>query len=179
MSFASPPGAGPPEDWDQGNHGRQPKASLQREYRKREGDVFNELRDIIRELNNQEPATRHDILSEASRLMRQLATENMNLKQQLSGIPPARGNGGNNVGLPGPPSAHAESAYGRQGGPWVASHGFAHNNNTQAPGTSSQIHAPNLMIPPGTMPEIDQLMRVVDEDIRANNIHLYPPYYRK
>ncbi|KAI6040871.1 hypothetical protein EDC04DRAFT_2602104 [Pisolithus marmoratus] len=181
MSFASSSNAGAPDDWDlyQGNHGRQPKATLQREYRKREGDVFNELRDIIKQFNDFEPATRHETLSEASRLLRQLGTENANLRRQLSAMPPTRGNGANNMGIPAAPPAHTDSTYGPRGGPWAANHGYAHTNNAQAPDTSSQSHALNFSMPPGSMPEIEELLRVVDEDIRrSNNTHPYHQYYR-
>ncbi|KAI5989527.1 hypothetical protein EDD15DRAFT_2198483 [Pisolithus albus] len=60
------------------------KFALQREYRRKEGDVFNELRHTIRQLNDRDPQTRHDILSEATRLLRMLGEENASLKQRSS-----------------------------------------------------------------------------------------------
>ena len=42
----------------------QPKAISQRQYREREGELFNELRTSIARLTNQEPGTRLEILTQ-------------------------------------------------------------------------------------------------------------------
>ncbi|KAI6106878.1 hypothetical protein EV401DRAFT_1892340 [Pisolithus croceorrhizus] len=70
MSYSCSLGAGAPGDWDQsqGNHGRHPKAVVQRKFRRREGEDFDELRDIIKQLNDHNPRTRRDILSEGETL---------------------------------------------------------------------------------------------------------------
>ncbi|KAI6116344.1 hypothetical protein F5141DRAFT_1062413 [Pisolithus sp. B1] len=113
MSYSCSLGAGAPCDWDQsqGNHGRHPKAVVQRKFRRREGEDFDELRDIIKQLNDHNPRTRRDILSEASRLLRHLGEENANLRQQLSEMSLMQGSGGNSMDLPAPP-AHTAPAYG-------------------------------------------------------------------
>lgn len=63
------------EEEPEGNDRRPSKAEMQQEYRKREGDSFQNLRDIIRQLNNHNPLTWQEILSEASRLLRQLGMQ--------------------------------------------------------------------------------------------------------
>ena len=43
---------------------KQPKAVLQKQYRDREGELFNELRTSVASLTNQEPGTRQEILTQ-------------------------------------------------------------------------------------------------------------------
>ncbi|KAI6108628.1 hypothetical protein EDD16DRAFT_1898582 [Pisolithus croceorrhizus] len=179
MSYASPSGAGAPGDWDQsqGNQGRHPKAALQREYRKREGDVFDELRHIIKQLNDHDPQTRHDILSEASRLLRQLGDENANLRRQLSVASPMQGSVRNGMASSAP-SAHTAPVYGLRESEAVT-HSSTRTNNTQIPHGYSQTPALDAFMTPGIMPEIDEMMRATEDMPRSNNTHPYPQYYRK
>ncbi|KAI6124395.1 hypothetical protein EDD16DRAFT_1703626 [Pisolithus croceorrhizus] len=179
MSYTSPPGAGAPGDWDQsqGIQGRHPKAVLQREYRRREGDGFGQLREIIKQLNDHDPQSRHDILFEASQLLRQLGDENANLRRQLSTVSPMLGSVGNNMGSLAP-SAHTVPAYGLQESR-AATHSSTRTNNTQMPHDYSQIPALDAFMTPGMMPEIDEMMRATEDMPRSNNTHPYPQYYRK
>ncbi|KIM52448.1 hypothetical protein SCLCIDRAFT_554104 [Scleroderma citrinum Foug A] len=64
---------------------QQPKAVSQRQYRGREGELFDELRTSIASLTNQEPDTRQEILTQASRLLMSLRSENARIRQQLAG----------------------------------------------------------------------------------------------
>ena len=43
---------------------RQPKAALQKEYRKRESELFDQLRGYIGNMTKHQPDTRQDILTE-------------------------------------------------------------------------------------------------------------------
>lgn len=63
------------EEEPEGNDRRPSKAEMQRKYRQKEAAVFQNLQGIIRQLNNHDPQTRYDILSEASRLLRQLGMQ--------------------------------------------------------------------------------------------------------
>ncbi|KIJ61537.1 hypothetical protein HYDPIDRAFT_42515 [Hydnomerulius pinastri MD-312] len=58
------------------------KTILQRQYREKEGESFNLLRDAIKELTGEDPGTRSEILSKATQLLRSLGAENRRLKQQ-------------------------------------------------------------------------------------------------
>ncbi|KAI6029785.1 hypothetical protein BKA83DRAFT_4223132 [Pisolithus microcarpus] len=175
MSNALSSGAGAPGGWDQsqGNYGKHPKAAMQREYRKREGDVFNDLRDTIRQLNHRDPQTRHDILSEATRLLRVLGDENANLRQQLSLMSPTRGSVRSSMDPPDPPapSAHTVPAYGLQ-----ESRPATYNSTLT---NSTQISAIDEFMTTGSMPEVDELMRITAEDMRRyNDTHSYHRYYQ-
>ncbi|KAG2146308.1 hypothetical protein DEU56DRAFT_899749, partial [Suillus clintonianus] len=55
--------------------GRSRKKILQRLYRSTEADDFSQLRQIIKELTQENPHTRHDILMKAAEIIRQLDRE--------------------------------------------------------------------------------------------------------
>ncbi|KAG1729712.1 hypothetical protein EDB19DRAFT_1742773 [Suillus lakei] len=55
--------------------GRSRKKILQRLYRSTEAEDFSQLRQIIREITQENPNTRHDILRKAAEIIRQLDTE--------------------------------------------------------------------------------------------------------
>lgn len=148
----------------QGNE-RQPKAIKQRVYRRREGDDFNELRDTVKQLDDYQPETRREILLEATRLLKKLRDENAALRRQVSMMSPTPGSGGNSFGSPGHPLPH-DDPHGLRGGTLAASQGFSRTNNNQAPGTS-QSHASNaLLLSDSSMPEVDRLLRLLEEDFQ-------------
>ncbi|KAG0707959.1 hypothetical protein DFH29DRAFT_994587 [Suillus ampliporus] len=55
--------------------GRSRKKILQRLYRSTEAEDFSQLRQIIQEVTQESPQTRHDILIKAAEIIRQLARE--------------------------------------------------------------------------------------------------------
>ncbi|KAH7887091.1 hypothetical protein F5I97DRAFT_1104230 [Phlebopus sp. FC_14] len=83
-SSVSPPNHYPigPEQSDRPP--RQNKTMLQRQYREKEGESFNLLRDTIKELTNEEPQTRYDVLTKATQLLRELGRENARLRQSAA-----------------------------------------------------------------------------------------------
>lgn len=157
-----PSGAGAPggEDQSPGNYGRPSKAVTQQRYRRREGDILNDLRDIIAQLNNRRPQTRYDILFEATRLLGVLAEENASLRHLLS---PTAGSGENSMDSPAP-SAHTVPAR-------PATYNSTLTNNTQ-------ISAIDEFMTTGSMPEIDELMRITEDMPRYNNTHSSNRYYQ-
>lgn len=168
MSNILSSGAGAPGDWDQspGTYGRQSKAATQQRYRRREGDILNDLRDIIAQLNNRRPQTRYDVLFEATRLLGVLAEENASLRHLLS---PTAGSGENSMDSPAP-SAHTVPAYGLQESR-PATYNSTLTNNTQ-------ISAIDEFMTTGSMPEVDELMRITEDMPRYNNTHSSNRYYQ-
>ncbi|OJA08786.1 hypothetical protein AZE42_01319 [Rhizopogon vesiculosus] len=55
---------------------KQSKIASQRQYRVKEGDGFQELRDVIRSLTGEAPQTRREILTKAAELLKQTSREN-------------------------------------------------------------------------------------------------------
>ncbi|KAI6001474.1 hypothetical protein EDD15DRAFT_2232256 [Pisolithus albus] len=136
------------------------KFALQLEYRRKEGDVFNELRHTIRQLNDRDPQTRHDILSEATRLLRLLGEANASLKQRSS--PPG---GSVETSMDSPAlSAHTECR-------------LTTSNSTLT--NSTQISEIDEFMTTGGLPEVDKLMCIMAEDMRRyNNTHSYHRYFQ-
>ncbi|OAX40622.1 hypothetical protein K503DRAFT_768409 [Rhizopogon vinicolor AM-OR11-026] len=67
-----------PGTFDAGEHtstGRSRKRLLQRIYRSMEAEDFAQLRQIIQEITQDNPQTRHDVLIKAAEIIRQLARE--------------------------------------------------------------------------------------------------------
>ncbi|KIM70791.1 hypothetical protein SCLCIDRAFT_1206943 [Scleroderma citrinum Foug A] len=62
------------------------KAISQRDYRGRESELFDELRTAIAGLTSQDPTTRHEILTEATRLLMNLRSENDRLRQMQGNV---------------------------------------------------------------------------------------------
>ncbi|KAG2151421.1 hypothetical protein DEU56DRAFT_752330 [Suillus clintonianus] len=55
---------------------KQSKIASQRQYRVKEGDGFQELREVIRSVTGEAPQTRRETLKKAAELLRQLSREN-------------------------------------------------------------------------------------------------------
>lgn len=56
---------------------KQSKITSQRQYRIKEGDMFQELREVIHSVTGETPQTRRDILKKATELLRQLSREHV------------------------------------------------------------------------------------------------------
>ncbi|OJA09693.1 hypothetical protein AZE42_05561 [Rhizopogon vesiculosus] len=73
-----------PSTFDTGDHtstGRSRKRLLQRIYRSMEAEDFAQLRQIIQEITQENPQTRHDVLIKAAEIIRQLVREYHYLRQ--------------------------------------------------------------------------------------------------
>ncbi|KAL4072951.1 hypothetical protein V8B97DRAFT_1955737 [Scleroderma yunnanense] len=92
--YGIPTGSGnPPQHLQESS-----KKALQKQYRDRESELFQQLQDSIRGFTDQNPTTRHEILREAVNLLATLHNETTQMMQQLPVNPLIRGNGTNYSG---------------------------------------------------------------------------------
>ncbi|KAL4063182.1 hypothetical protein V8B97DRAFT_1916873 [Scleroderma yunnanense] len=75
---------------------KQPKSPPQEQHHGRKSELFQQLRDSITGLTNQDPgSTRYEILTGSANLLTTLHSERTQMKQQLVGNPPTQDNGTN------------------------------------------------------------------------------------